>query len=59
MRFLWCTINVRDMEDSLEFYHEKLGLEIDRQFHKESGMEIVFLGNGETKVELICPVFGR
>ncbi len=58
MKFLWCTINVKDMEESVLFYEEIIGLRIDRRFPIESG-EIVFLGNGETKVELVSDGSGK
>lgn len=53
MKFCWSTLNVRNMEESLRFYGEIVGLEIDRRFNSGPGMEIAFLGDGETKVELI------
>jgi lactoylglutathione lyase len=45
---------VKNMEESLKFYQEIVGLKIDRRFNAGPGVEIVFLGEGETKVELIC-----
>lgn len=54
MRFCWCTIMVRSMEESLKFYQEIIGLPISQRFEAGPGVEIVFLGNGDTKVELIC-----
>lgn len=54
MNFCWCTITVKDMEESLHFYQEIVGLKLDRRFKAGPGTEIVFLGDGETKVELIC-----
>lgn len=42
------------MEESLKFYEEIVGLKVDRRFMAGPGVEIVFLGDGETKVELIC-----
>ncbi len=54
MKFCWATIMVKDMEESLKFYQEIVGLKVDRRFEAGPGVEIVFLGNGETKVELIC-----
>lgn len=54
MKFCWTTIMVKDMEESLRFYQEIVGLAIDRRFKTGEGSEIVFLGDGETKVELIC-----
>ncbi|KLU65783.1 glyoxalase-like domain protein [Desulfosporosinus acididurans] len=54
MKFCWCTIAVQNMEESLKFYQEIVELSISRRFTVEPGVEISFLGDGETKVELIC-----
>ena len=54
MKFCWVTITVKEMEESVRFYQEIVGLTIDRRFQGGPGVEITFLGNGETKVELIC-----
>lgn len=54
MKFCWSTIRVNDMEESLKFYQEIVGLNISRRFEAGPGVEIGFLGDGETKVELIC-----
>lgn len=53
MRFCWTTIMVKDMDESLKFYQDIVGLPIDKCFKAGSGVEIAFLGDGETKVELI------
>ena len=53
MDFVHATINVENMEESLKFYQEIIGLDIDRRFNSSQGVEIVFLGKGDTKVELI------
>ena len=53
MKFCWTTIMVKDMDESLKFYQDIVGLPIDRRFKAGSEVEIVFLGDGETKVELI------
>lgn len=53
MKFCWTTITVNNLEESLKFYQEIIGLTINRRFKAEPGIEIVFLGNGETKLELI------
>jgi len=42
------------MEASLKFYTEVLGLTIDKRYPAGPGVEITFLGQGETKLELIC-----
>ena len=54
MKFCWCTITVKDMEESLKFYQEVVGLKLNRRFEAGPGVEIAFLGDGETQIELIC-----
>lgn len=54
MKFCWTTIRVKNMEESLQFYQEVVGLTMIRRFESHPGSEIAFLGDGETKVELIC-----
>ncbi|MCX5792465.1 MAG: VOC family protein [Elusimicrobia bacterium] len=54
MKFCWCTLSVADMERSVAFYRDIVGLPVNRRFAAGPGMEICFLGEGETKVELIC-----
>ena len=53
MGFCWVTINVKDLEKSLYFYQGIIGLSIKRRFKPDGDKEIVFLGNGETEIELI------
>jgi lactoylglutathione lyase len=45
---------VNNMEESLKFYQEIVGLSLGRRFGAGPESEIAFLGDGETKVELIC-----
>lgn len=54
MKFCWSTLMVNNLEESLKFYQEIIGLPIDRRFKAGPGVEIAFLGDGETKLELIC-----
>lgn len=54
MKFCWSTIKVKNMEESLKFYKEIVGLKENRRFNAGPGIEIAFLGEGETQVELIC-----
>ena len=54
MKFCWSTLMVKDLDESIQFYKDIVGLEEDRRFPAGPGVEIVFLGKGETKVELIC-----
>lgn len=53
MKFAWVTLNVTDVERSLAFYQNLLGLEIDRRMKPSPDLELVFLGKGETKIELV------
>jgi lactoylglutathione lyase len=54
MKFRWVTINVKDLEESLNFYQEIMGLNISRRFNIDNNdKEIVFLGDGEGQIELI------
>ncbi len=53
MNFCWTTLNVNDLEESLEFYQEIVGLKIARKFAAGPDREIAFLGDGQTKVELV------
>jgi len=45
---------VKNLEESLKFYQEIVGLNVNRRFNSGQGVEIAFLGDGETKIELIC-----
>ena len=40
MKFCWCTIMVKNMEESLKFYTEILGLDVDKRFQAGPGLEI-------------------
>lgn len=53
MKFLWTTILVNNMDESLKFYEEITDLKLVNRFQAGPGMEISFLGEGETKIELI------
>ena len=53
MKFCHVTISVKNLEESLTFYHDLLGLPINRRFSTGADSEIAFLGIGETEVELI------
>ena len=53
MKFCWSTLKVKNLDESLSFYGEVLGLPVNRRFVAGSGMEIAFMGEGETQIELI------
>ena len=54
MKFRSTTLKVKNLEESLKFYQEVVGLTVDRRYIDRPGVEIAFLGDGETKIELIC-----
>lgn len=54
MKFCWSTLRVRDLDESLKFYSELMGLKINSRFKAGSDTEIAFLGDGNTQIELIC-----
>lgn len=45
---------VKDMDASLKFYTEVIGLELADRIIAMPGLEIAFLGTGETQIELVC-----
>ncbi len=44
---------VKDLEESLKFYKDIVGLKENRRFKSGPGVEIAFLGDGETQLELM------
>ena len=54
MRFSFVTIQVAEMEASLAFYRDLLGMEPVRRFSPAPGTDIVFLGREGLQLELIC-----
>ncbi|MCF0123816.1 MAG: VOC family protein [Ruminiclostridium sp.] len=59
MKFVWTTIQVRDLDRSLAFYHDLLGMPVCERF-QGNGNEITMLGDPEgTKLELLCKPGGE
>ena len=54
MRFCWCTLTVSDLEASIRFYRDVVGLSVNRRLSAGPGTAIAFMGDGETQVELLC-----
>ncbi|MGC4018131.1 MAG: VOC family protein [Muricomes sp.] len=53
MKFCHVTIYVKNLEESLHCYRDILDLPIQRQFSPGPNVNIAFLGDGETEIELI------
>ena len=56
MKFLWTTINIKDMDKSIAFYSDLAELQVINRFPAGPGREITFMGNktdGETLLELM------
>lgn len=53
MKFCWSTLLVKNLEESLKFYTEIVGLNVSRRFKAGAGVEIAFVGDGKTKIELL------
>jgi lactoylglutathione lyase len=53
MKFCWSTVMVNNLEESIKFYTEIIGLSVNRRYMAGPGVEIAFLGAGETQLELI------
>jgi len=51
--FCWCTVHVKDIEESIKFYEDIVGLKVGKRFSGGKGSEIAFLGDGDTQLELI------
>lgn len=54
MNVCWVMIIVKNMDESVWFYHEILGLPVNKRFGGINGPEITFLGDGEAQIELVC-----
>ena len=54
MNLCWVTIKVNNLEESLKFYNEVIGLNISERFNTPDGTEFAMLGKkNEAKIELI------
>lgn len=55
MKYLWTTLQVSDLEQSIAFYRDVVGLELENRFAGGMNIEIAFMKSpdSETKIELI------
>lgn len=54
MKFIFATINVKDLEESIRFYENVMGMKVKNRFLSGPNIEIAFLEDGAAEVELIC-----
>ncbi|MCC9296160.1 VOC family protein [Clostridium sp. WLY-B-L2] len=55
MNLCWITLNVKNMEESLKFYSELLGIKVFNRFSPGPGVDIAMVGEKDKpKIELIC-----
>lgn len=55
LKFGWSTLKVKNLDESVRFYTEVIGLTLNRRFSPGPEDEIAFLGDGQsaTEIELI------
>lgn len=53
MKLCWVTIKVKNMEESLKFYQEIIGLKLNMRQSIGGNDELAFLGEGDAQVELV------
>ncbi|NLN49118.1 MAG: VOC family protein [Clostridiales bacterium] len=53
MKFCFSTLFVKNLEESVQFYHEIIGLPIKGRLQPNPNLEIAFLGDDEAQIELI------
>lgn len=54
MNLSWVTLTIKDMDESIRFYTDVVGLQVDSRRPAGPEIELAFLGDGETKLELVC-----
>lgn len=52
MKFCWSTLSVKNLDESVAFYRDVVGLPLKRRFVSGPAMEIAFLGEDGTEIEL-------
>lgn len=54
MKFTFTTTQVTDLEDSIRFYEDVIGLKLAKRFPAGPDTEIAFMADGPAELELIC-----
>ena len=50
MKFCWSTLMVSNMDESIKFYKEIVGLEVNQRIKAGPGVELAFLVMGKQKL---------
>jgi len=59
MKLVWSTLRVKDLDATIAFYQEVLGLQVTRRFAAGPGTEIAFMGAGGVELEFIADGSGK
>jgi lactoylglutathione lyase len=60
MKLLWSTLRVHDLDATIAFYEQVMGLTVTRRFAAGPGSEIAFMGGvGPVELEFIADGSGR
>lgn len=54
MKFCWSSLYVKNMEESVKFYTDIVGLAVVREMSAGPDLKMVFLSKGGTEIELMC-----
>ena len=54
MNFVFATIHVTDLAASIRFYEDVMGMKVTKRFASGPDIEIAFMADGPTEIELLC-----
>ena len=54
MKFIFATLHVKNLEESIQFYENVVGMKLARRFPGGPHTEIAFMADGPAEIELIC-----
>ena len=59
MKFIFATLHVKNLEESIRFYETVTGMKLARRFPAGPRTEIAFMADGPAEIELICSADAR